>query len=125
MKKIEITCAGCGKKHEIVSEDGHTGVVKCDCGMTSGIKGDAASILKDLGPLLDKIPGILGTLKQSRRRGFDTGIDEGLHEVARELVHEVMKEDSELRESMKETVKDCLERALQGGEEDEAPPTRQ
>lgn len=112
LKKIEVTCMGCGKKHDVVSEPGHASVVKCDCGASIQIKDDPSSFIKELGPILDKIPGILGTLKQSRRQGFETGIDAGLHEVARQMVLEIMKEDAEMREAMKESVKDCLDRAL-------------
>lgn len=120
MKKVEITCIGCGKKHEVVSEEGHTGIVKCDCGATSSVKGDAASIIGEIAPLLDKIPAILEKLKQSRRRGFESGIDDALHDTVKELAAEILKEDPSLRGALKESVRRCLDQALVN-EDEEGP----
>lgn len=123
MKKIEITCIGCGKKHDIVSEDGHTGIVKCDCGATSSLKGDASSIIGEIAPLLDKIPALLKEFKTAKRKGFESGIDDGLHEVAKAMVIEIVKENSEIREALKEFVNNCLERSLHPENEEPENPT--
>lgn len=122
MKKIEITCIGCGKKHEIVSEDGHTGIVKCDCGATSSVKGDVSAIIDAIAKIMDKAPALLREMKQSRRKGFESGIDEALHDTVKELAAEIMKEDNTLREALKESVRGCLEPALHAGEGEDDDP---
>lgn len=115
MKKIEITCIGCSKKHEIVSEDGHTGIVKCDCGATTTVKGDAGAagaIFEQIAVLMEKAPALMKEFKAAKRKGFESGIDDGLHEVAKAMVIEIVKEDAGLRSSLKEFVQNCLERSL-------------
>lgn len=112
MKTVEITCIGCGKKHSVISEEGHASSVKCDCGTTTSIKGDAGPIIEQIAILMEKAPALLKEFKQTRRRGFESGIDDGLHEVAKQMVIEIIKEDSEMRESLKEFVHGCLERSL-------------
>jgi hypothetical protein len=119
MKKIEVTCIGCGKKHEIVSEEGHTGIVKCDCGATTSAKGDVSAIIDAIAKVMEKAPALMREMKQSRRKGFETGIDEALHETVKVLAGEILKEDLELREDLKEAVRGCLSQALhpEGGED--------
>lgn len=126
MKTVEITCIGCGKKHSIVSEDGHTGIVKCDCGATATVEGDASAVLDQVAKMMKEAPALLREFKQTRRKGFETGLDEGLHEVCKDMVIEIVKEDTELRESLKDYVRDCLHQALnpQGGSEPDGPAPR-
>ena len=125
MKTVEITCIGCGKKLPVVSEEGHTGIVKCECGATTTVKGDAGAIFEQIAAIMEKAPAILREVKQTKRKGFETGIDEGLHEVARAMVMEIIKEDSEIREGLKEFVHGCLERSLHPeNEEPEGPAPR-
>lgn len=126
MKTVEITCIGCGKKHSIVSEDGHTGIWKCDCGATTTVKGDASAVLDQVAKMMKEAPALLREFKQARRKGFETGLDEGLHEVCKDMVIEIVKEDKELLESLKAYVRDCLNQALhpQGEDESDGPPPR-
>lgn len=120
MKKTEIACIGCGKMLPVTCGEGHTGIVKCDCGATTTIKGEPGPILEELNKLLAQIPAVLRQFKDSRRKGFETGIDDALHEASRELAIEILKEDQELRDALKENVREALE----DGFRKEEPPRR-
>jgi len=126
MEKIDVTCIGCGKKHQVSAESGHMSAVKCECGATFQVKNDPSSFIKDLGPILDKIPGILGSVKQTRRQGVETGMDEAIHEVTKEIVQEVLKESPALREALKDYIREGLETMFAGDDEggEEEPPRR-
>lgn len=128
MKKAEVTCIGCGKKLSIVSEEGHTGIVKCECGATTTVEGDvgsAGAIFEQISVLMEKAPALLKEFKAAKRLGFESGIDQGLHEVAKNMVLEIVKEDAGLRSALKEFVQGCLERSLHpGNEEPEGPAPR-
>lgn len=128
MKKVEVTCIGCKKKHSIVSEEGHTGIVKCDCGATTTVEGDTgatAAIFEQIAVLMEKAPALLKEFKSAKRLGFESGIDQGLHEVAKNMVLEIVKEDAGLQSALKEFVHGCLERSLHPeNEEPEGPAPR-
>lgn len=124
MKTIEITCIGCKKKHSIVAEDGHTGIVKCDCGATTTMQGDASdarAIFEQIAVLMEKAPALMKEFKAAKRKGFESGIDEGLHVAAREMVLEIIKEDAGLRGALKEFVQTCLEQSLHPEGEQDGP----
>jgi hypothetical protein len=120
MKKMNIKCPGCGNQVPVTTGEGHTGIVKCDCGATTYVQGEAGPILEQLNELLVKVPAILKEFKQSRRKGFDTGIDDGIHAISMELAMEILKEDQELREALKGHVRKSLEEGL-GFTHDEGP----
>lgn len=117
MKKIEITCGGCGKVISVTTGEGHTGIAKCDCGATTYVKGDLGDIMEQVTRIMEKLPAILGELKQSKRKGFETGLDEALHQVAKDVSIELLQEDPELRAAIKEQVRAALESAFLGPEE--------
>lgn len=117
-KRTDIKCAGCGKQIPVTTGEGHTGIAKCDCGATTYVQGDPGPILEQLNGLLTKVPALLQSFKDSRRKGFETGLDEALHDVSRELAVEILKEDQGLRERLKDAVRGALDDGLPRDEGD-------
>lgn len=114
MKKTEVTCVGCGKKLLVTCGEGHTGIVKCECGATTTVQGEAGPILEQLNKLLEKVPAILTQLKESRRKGFETGMDDALHEVVMSLSRDILKEDPELRAALRDRIREALAAGILG-----------
>ncbi len=136
MKPTEITCAGCGKKVPVTTGEGHTGIVKCECGTTTTVQGEPGPVLEEINRMLPKIVGIIKQFKNTGSRGPETGLGEGAHIATRDMVVEVLKEDEELRAALKDYVRSSLEASLfqrekgegeNDGDEDpgdEEPPRR-
>lgn len=124
---IEVVCIGCGKKiqasfpKEQPAGEQHNAVVKCECGAVMHLVGTGGSgthdTLKILNELSTKIPAVLKSFQDSRRKGFDTGMDQALHDIVQELTVEVLKDDESLRERIKEIVKNSLEQSFPEGQE--------
>lgn len=127
MKSTEIICAGCGKRIPVTTGEGHTGIVKCECGAETTVQGEPGAVLDRLNDLLGKVAPLIKEFTQAKRKGFQTGIDEGIHEVAREVAKELLANDPEFKEAMKAQIRQSLEAGLFGpeeGDEDPEPPPR-
>ncbi len=118
MKRIEITCAGCGKKVPVTTGEGHTGVVKCECGVETTVQGEPTPIMKDINRMLPHILGLVREVKDTSRRGVSSGLDDGIHIVTRDLVIELLEEEAELREALKVFVRTSLRNTIFGKEDD-------
>lgn len=120
MRKVPITCIGCGKTYEIEIKDldkvdDHTFVAKCDCGATTqftGDPGDSKMPFKDINELLSKIPEILDQYRRTRAKGVDTGIGEAIAATSKELAFELLSNDPKLREALAKVVKQNLDAYL-------------
>lgn len=115
MKETMVVCAGCGKKLSVTCGEGHTGIVKCDCGVTTTVKGNPGAVLDEINRLLEKVPALIQQLRDSKRKGFETGVDEAIHEAARQATISLLKEDPRLRDDLKELVRIILEEWFRGG----------
>ncbi len=128
MEPTEINCAGCGKKVPVTTGEGHTGIVKCDCGVTTTVQGEPGDRLDQINRMLPQFVALIKEFKATGLKGPDTGVREGIHIAARDMVVEILKEDEDLREAVKAYVRASLEGSMfeqeKGGEGhgDEDPP---
>ena len=130
MKKVPITCSGCGKLYEIEVKDlgkvdEHTFVAKCDCGATTQYTGDGAhkkeAVFAELNSILDRIPQMLQEHRTSRMDGADTGICDGISVVAKEMAIEAFRDDAKLRKALGKIVAEHLHEYFKAYMDDSAP----
>lgn len=115
-ERTTVTCGGCGKEIQITTGPGHTSIAKCECGATTYIKNGSAEFIGELNKILGKVPAIFQSLKDTKRRGFETGLDEALHEASKSITMEIIHEDREIREALKAQVHQVLRASLFGTE---------
>lgn len=116
MESIPIKCSKCGKVTSVTAGEGHTGILKCDCGATTTIKGKPFDLLADLQKM---IPELISQWKTEKRKGIESGLDEALHETAKEMAMQLLRDNPDFKAAMFDFVYDSLKQAFRITEDGE------
>lgn len=112
MESIPIRCAKCGNETAVVAGEGHTGILKCDCGATTTITGRPFDLLDRLKKM---IPELINQWKAEKQRSGETGLDDALHEAAKKVALELLETDPDLKFALREGVEAALRQAFRSG----------
>lgn len=115
METVPIKCPKCGKEAVITAGDGHTGILKCDCGATTTLKGKPLDILNEIKNL---VPQLIEQWKAEKRPGVGTGIDQALHDASRKAALEILETNPELKSALYLFVEGSIRQSFSQKEDD-------
>jgi hypothetical protein len=116
MENVPIKCPKCGKESVITAGEGHTGILKCDCGATISLKGRPLDFLAELKKI---IPDLITQWKAEKRPGVESGLDQAIHESSKKIAMELLETDPDLKSALRQFVEDSLKQAFLNRDEDQ------